>query len=72
MPKYRVTYVAVQHELTVRSLEGGVTETLDDRIAYYKQESVSLQAANEEEAREMVKRDLPPNVEFTAQVTKLP
>lgn len=72
MPKFRVAYVAVNHELTVRQHASGIQETLDDRISFRKEESPAVEAKDEQTARDMVRMTLPVNVEFTAQVTRLP
>ncbi len=72
MPKFRVAYVAVQHSLIMRESVHGVQETLDDRILFRKEESITVDAPNEQAARDQVRATLPSNVEFTAQVSRMP
>jgi len=70
MAKFRVTYVAVKHQLTFRESPKGQKELLNDQIAFREEKSVEVEAADGTTALAAVRATLPKDVDFTAEVAR--
>ena len=70
MPKWRVTYTGVKHQLTSRVSPQGQVETLDDRVSFYETKTVNVEARDEKEAISLATKNLPSGCDVTAQASR--